>query len=88
MGDCLIVSVTKANPKKKIKEHEVRRVLLIRSKTRTFRSNGLIVYFLKNVVLLVDARCNPIGTRILGSVTKELRKKNLMKIVSMSSSVI
>lgn len=88
VGDCLIVSVQKALPNKKIKKHDVRKVLLVRSNTNITRPNGIKLSFLRNVVLMIDARGNPIGNRVIGSVTKELRKKKYMKILSIAPSVI
>ena len=88
VGDNLIVSVQKAQPNKKIKKHDVRKVLLVRSSTNISRKNGIKLHFLRNVVLMIDVRGNPIGNRIIGSVTQELRKKKYMKILSMAPSVI
>jgi len=87
VGDCLIISVVKALPNKKIKKHDVRKVLLVRSNTNILRRNGLKISFLQNVVLMIDIRGNPLGNRIIGSVTQELRKKKKMKILSMATSV-
>lgn len=88
LGDKLVVSIIKAKPNKKLKKHDVQKVLLIRSTEKVIRSNGLQLNFFKNSVIMVDNRNNPLSSRILGPVTKELRKKKLMKILSMSSSIL
>lgn len=89
IGDFLIVSVLQIKKNKRlIEKHEVRKALIIRSKKKIFRKSGLSLSFLNNVVILIDNTNNPVGNRIIGSVTQELRKKKLMKILSLASSIV
>lgn len=88
IGDFLVVAVKKAIPNKKIKTHEVCLSVLIRQKKHIIRKNGMHISCLQNAVVLIDKRYNPIGTRIKGFITQELRKKKLIKLITMSSCII
>jgi large subunit ribosomal protein L14 len=88
IGDKIVVSVQRARSDKKIKKHDVHRGVLVRSKRRTMRPNGLIFSSSDNAVILLDKKNNPLGTRIFGAVSHELRIKRFVRIISMASAVI
>jgi len=88
IGDKIVVSVQSARSDKKIKKHDVHRGVLVRSRMRVLRSNGLIFSSVSNAVILLDKKNNPLGTRIFGAVSHELRFKRYIRILSMASSVI
>lgn len=88
IGDILLVSVKQAIPKKKVKEHEVRYALLIRTR-RTFRRfSGMRVAFCSNCVVILDSKKNPFFTRIKGVVPIEFRKSKYLKVITLSEGVI
>lgn len=88
IGDIVVVAVKKAKVDKKVKKGEVRKGVIVRTKKAFQRSNQMSLSFDSNSVVLINAQKNPIGTRIFGPVTKELRKSGFVRIVSMAPSVI
>nr|YP_009004112.1 ribosomal protein L14 [Tsukubamonas globosa]BAO51954.1 ribosomal protein L14 [Tsukubamonas globosa] len=88
IGDIVVVAVKKAKVDKKVKKGEVRKGVIVRTKKPFQRSNQMSIGFDTNSVVLINAQKNPIGTRIFGPVTKELRKSGFVRIVSMAPSVI
>lgn len=88
LGDKVVVSIKRAKPTKKIKEHEVRIGIVVRSKRITIRRTGMCISFFTNAIVLVDARTNPVGTRIFGTVAQELRQRKQMKLLIIAQSVL
>jgi large subunit ribosomal protein L14 len=88
VGDIIVVSIKKAISKKKIKKGQVIYALIIRTKKNINRKDGTIIKFNDNAVILVNNSLIPIGTRIFGPIIHELRKKKLMKIVSLASCIV
>lgn len=88
IGDKIVVSVQKARSDKKIRKHDVVRGVLARSRKRTLRRNGLWFSSASNSVIILDKKNNPIGTRIFGCVSHELRFRRYIKIISMASAVV
>jgi large subunit ribosomal protein L14 len=88
IGDIIVVTVKKAIPGGTVKEHEVCRGVVVRSKRGVRREDGSYVKFDRNAVVLIDNEGNPRGTRIFGAVARELRQKNFMKIVSLAAEVV
>ena len=88
IGDIIVVSVKKALPGGAVKEGEVCRAVIVRSKRGVRRDDGSYVKFDRNAVVLIDPDQNPRGTRIFGAVARELRQKNFMRIVSLASEVV
>ena len=90
IGDKLVVSVRHAKYDKKVKLHDVCNAILIRQRSRTYRKNGSYIFFKENSVVLVkkNSTNDPIGNRIKGGVTLELRYKKCMKIILMAKSMI
>jgi large subunit ribosomal protein L14 len=88
VGDVIICAVKKAMPASEIKQGEIIRCVVVRTKQPTVRSDGSLVRFDRNAAVVIDAENNPRGTRIFGAVARELREKNFMKIVSLASEVV
>jgi len=88
VGDIIVASVKKAIPGGTVKEHEVVRGVVVRSKHPVRRPDGSTVKFDRNAMVIIDAEQNPKGTRIFGAVARELRLKNFMKIVSLATEVV
>ena len=88
VGDIIVVSVKEAIPRGRVKKGEVLKAVIVRTKKEIRRLDGSAIRFDSNAAVLVNAQGEPIGTRIFGPVTRELRAKNLMKIVSLAPEVI
>ena len=88
IGDIIIVSIKDAIPRSKVKKGEVQRAVIVRTKKPLIREDGSSIKFDSNSAVLLDKSNEPIGTRIFGPVTRELRKKNMMKIVSLAPEVL
>ena len=88
IGDIIICAVKKAIPAGEIKQGEVVRCVVVRTKHVIRRNDGSYVRFDRNAAVVIDKENNPRGTRIFGAVARELREKNFMKIVSLASEVV
>ena len=88
IGDIIVVSVKDAIPRSKVKKGEVQRAIIVRTKKPFIREDGTSIKFDSNAAVLLDKQNEPIGTRIFGPVTRELRKRNMMKIVSLAPEVL
>ena len=88
IGDIIVVSVKEAIPRGKVKKGEVLKAVIVRTKKEIRRSDGSAIRFDTNAAVLVNANGETLGTRIFGPVTRELRSKKLMKIVSLAPEVI
>jgi len=88
IGDVIVCSVKKAIPSGAVKQGEVVRGVVVRSKRGLRRDDGSYVKFDTNAVVLIDNDRNPRGTRIFGAVARELRQKNFMKIISLAAEVV
>lgn len=88
VGDVIICAVKLVQPGGDIKNGEIIRCVVVRTKQPTIRKDGSYVRFDKNAAVVIDAENNPRGTRIFGAVARELREKNFMKIVSLASEVV
>ena len=88
VGDIIRVSVKEAQPVGLVKKGQVCLALVVRTKHPMRRSDGSYLRFDNNAVVLIDATKNPIGTRILGPVARELRDMNFMKIISLAPEVL
>ena len=75
-------------PRGKVKKGEVLKAVIVRTKKEIRRNDGTAIRFDSNAAVLVNANGEPLGTRIFGPVTRELRTKKLMKIVSLAPEVI
>jgi large subunit ribosomal protein L14 len=88
VGDVIVVSVKEAIPRGKVKKGEVHRAVIVRTRRDIHRPDGSTIRFDKNAAVLVSKQNEPIGTRIFGPVTRELRAKSFMKIVSLAPEVL
>lgn len=88
IGDIVIGSVKKAIPGGDVKEHQIVRGVVVRTRKAVRREDGSYVRFDRNAVVLLDKENNPLGTRIFGAVARELRQRNFMKIISLASEVV
>lgn len=88
IGDVIICAVKKALPSGEVKNGEIIRCVVVRTKHPTLRPDGSYVRFDRNAAVIIDKEGNPRGTRIFGAVARELREKNYMKIVSLASEVV
>lgn len=88
VGDVIVVSVKEAIPRGKVKKGEVHRAVIVRTKRDIQRPDGSVIRFDKNAAVLINKQNEPIGTRIFGPVTRELRAKQFMKIVSLAPEVL
>lgn len=88
VGDVIVVTVKEAIPHGKVKKGEVKRAVVVRTTSAVRRSDGTEIRFDKNAAVLLNNQGEPIGTRIFGPVSRELRSKGYMKIVSLAPEVL
>ncbi|MEX2648321.1 MAG: 50S ribosomal protein L14 [Alphaproteobacteria bacterium] len=88
VGDVIVVSVKDAIPRGKVKKGEVLRAVIVRTAKEVRRPDGSAIRFDRNAAVLINKQGEPIGTRIFGPVTRELRAKKFMKIVSLAPEVL
>jgi large subunit ribosomal protein L14 len=88
IGDTIVVSIKDAIPKGKVKKGAVHKAVVVRTKKGIYRNDGSKVKFDSNSVVLTDDKGEPIGTRIFGPVTRELRSKGQTKIISLAPEVL
>lgn len=88
IGDIIVGSVKKALPGTSVKQGDVVRGVIVRTRRPVRREDGSYVRFDRNAIVLIDANNEPKGTRIFGAVARELRAKNFMKIISLASEVV
>ncbi len=88
VGDVIKVSVKDAIPRGKVKKGEVYNAVVVRTRKGVRRADGSVVRFDSNAAVLLTAKLEPIGTRIFGPVTRELRTAQFMKIISLAPEVL
>jgi len=88
IGDVIKVSVKEAIPRGKVKKGQVLNAVIVRTAQPLMRADGTAIRFDTNACVLVNNNNEPIGTRIFGPVTRELRRKNFMKIISLAPEVL
>ncbi len=88
VGDIIKVSVKEAIPRSKVKKGEVYSAVVVRTRKGVRRSDGSLIRFDGNAAVLLNNQNQPIGTRIFGPVTRELRSENFMKIISLAPEVL
>ena len=84
IGDTIVITVKEAIPKGKVKKGSVHKAVVVRVKKGIHRDDGSKVRFDNNAAVLVDDKGEPVGTRIFGPVTRELRTRGQMKIISLT----
>ena len=88
VGDVIVVAVKEALPRGRVKKGEVLRAVIVRTAKDVRRTDGSAIRFDSNAAVLINKQGEPIGTRIFGPVTRELRSKGYMKIISLAPEVI
>ena len=88
VGDLIKVTVKEAIPRGKVKKGEVYNAVVVRTRKGVRRSDGSQIRFDRNAVVLLNNQLQPIGTRIFGPVTRELRGEKFMRIVSLAPEVL
>ena len=88
IGDVIVVSVKDAIPRGKVKKGDVHRAVIVRTAKEIHRQDGSVIRFDRNAAVLINNQGEPIGTRIFGPVTRELRARRFMKIISLAPEVL
>jgi large subunit ribosomal protein L14 len=88
IGDVIVVAVKEAIPRGKVKKGDVHRAVIVRTAKEIHRQDGSAIRFDRNAAVLINNQGEPIGTRIFGPVTRELRAKRFMKIISLAPEVL
>jgi large subunit ribosomal protein L14 len=88
VGDIIVVSVKEAIPRGRVKKGDVHQAVIVRTAREIRRADGSSIRFDRNAAVLINKQGEPIGTRIFGPVTRELRAKKFMKIVSLAPEVL
>ena len=88
IGDIIKVSIKEAIPRGKVKKGEVYNAVVVRTRKGVRRADGSLIRFDGNAAVLLNAQLQPIGTRIFGPVTRELRGERFMKIISLAPEVL
>ncbi|MEK9677983.1 MAG: 50S ribosomal protein L14 [Rhodospirillaceae bacterium] len=88
VGDVIVVSVKEAIPRGRVKKGEMHRAVVVRTAKEIRRPDGSAIRFDSNAAVLINNQNEPIGTRIFGPVTRELRSKSYMKIISLAPEVL
>lgn len=88
VGDLIVVAVKEAVPGGKVKKGEVQRAVVVRTAKEFRRADGSSIRFDENAAVLLTKQGEPMGTRIFGPVTRELRGKGYMKIISLAPEVL
>ena len=88
VGDISVVSIKEAIPRGRVKKGDIHRAVVVRTAKEIHRTDGSAIRFDRNAAVLINPQNEPIGTRILGPVTRELRAKSHMKIISLAPEVI
>jgi len=88
VGDVIVVSIKEAITRGRVKKGEIHRAVIVRTKKDISRSDGSTIRFDSNAAVLINPQGEPIGTRIFGPVTRELRARRYMKIISLAPEVL
>ena len=88
IGDIIVVSIKDAIPRAKVKKGEVFKAVIVRTSKEFTRNDGSTIRVDKNAAVLLDKQEEPVATRIFGPVTRELRTKKFMKMISLAPEVL
>jgi large subunit ribosomal protein L14 len=88
VGDVIVVSIKEAIPRGRVKKGDVHQAVIVRTAKEIRRADGSAIRFDRNAAVLINKQGEPIGTRIFGPVTRELRARKFMKIVSLAPEVL
>ncbi len=88
VGDVIVVSVKEAIPRGRVKKGDIHRAVIVRTAKEIRRNDGTTIRFDTNAAVLINRQNEPIGTRIFGPVTREVRARQFMKIISLAPEVL
>jgi large subunit ribosomal protein L14 len=88
IGDTIVVSVKEAIPRGRVKKGQVMKAVIVRTAKGVRRADGSLIRFDRNAAVLINAQGEPVGTRIFGPVTRELRARKHVKIMSLAPEVL
>jgi len=88
VGDIIVVSIRDAIPRGRVKKGDVHKAVIVRQKYAIKRDDGSVIRFDRNAAVLINKDKEPMGTRIFGPVTRELRNLGFMKIISLAEEVV
>lgn len=88
IGDIIVASVQAAEPRKNIKKKDIVKVVVVRQKNPFRRKDGSYVRFDENAVVLVDAKHEPIATRVFGPIPRELKARGYEKLITMAEEIV
>lgn len=88
LGDIIVVSIKEALPGSKVAKGSTAKAVVVRTKRQYSRPDGSLIRFDTNSAVLIDAKGEPVGTRIFGPVARELRAKRFLKIISLAPEVV
>lgn len=88
ISDKIVVSIKKSIPSSKLKEGDISYGIIVRTKTTLKRKNGISINFKENAVVLITKENQLLGTRIFGVIPKEIKNKNISKIISLAKEII
>ena len=88
VGDTIVVSVKEAIPRGRVKKGQVMNAVVVRTKHGIRRQDGSLIKFDQNAAVLLTPQMQPVGTRIFGPVTRELRTESFMRIISLAPEVL
>jgi large subunit ribosomal protein L14 len=88
IGDTIVVTIKEAIPRGRVKKGQIMKAVIVRTAHGVRRADGSIIRFDRNAAVLINPQNEPVGSRIFGPVTRELRAKNHMKIVSLAPEVL
>lgn len=88
VGDIVVASVQLAEPRKAVKKKDVVRVLIVREREAIRRRDGSYVKFDENAVVLIDAKKEPVATRVFGPLPRELKEKGFEKLMTMAEEIV
>ena len=88
IGDVIVVTVKEAIPRGRVRKGDIHQAVIVRTAKEIRRTDGSSIRFDRNAAVLIDNQGEPIGTRIFGPVTRELRAKQFMKIISLAPEVL
>ena len=88
IGDIVVAAVKDATPNMPVKNHEVVKAVVVRTRNRNKRKDGSWIKFDQNACVIIDKDGNPRGSRVFGPIARELREKGYMKIISLAQEVV
>ncbi len=88
VGDIIVASVQSAEPRKTVKKKDVVKVMVVRTKSALRRKDGSYVRFDENAVILIDAKKEPVATRIFGPLPRELKERGYEKLMTMAEEIV